>query len=224
MLCIVDPCSSYSHVGWPLRNILSFIVSCLRTRLNSNRQNFRILSYREDTRSNSCHHSCILDLVLPLCSELNVAPELHRTFFERNHETNKLSPRFVDLSRLMNPLKLAESAADLNLKLMLWRRVPSLQLARLQSTKCLLFGAGTLGCHVARLLIVSLLYNRAIYKSKHYSFPMIYLLFYLVVLFFPSFVFRAGEYAILPLWIMANFLFQTLRVNLSLIMSKRVVI
>ncbi|VDP31956.1 unnamed protein product [Schistosoma margrebowiei] len=66
---------------------------------------------------------------------------------------NKLRPRIVDLSASMDPVKLAESAVDLNLKLMKWRLMPDLKLSVFRDTKCLLIGAGTLGCNVARQLL-----------------------------------------------------------------------
>ena len=65
-----------------------------------------------------------------------------------------MGPRMVNLSSTMDPVKLAESAVDLNLKLMRWRLVPDVDLEKINATKCLLLGSGTLGCNVARSLLV----------------------------------------------------------------------
>lgn len=64
-----------------------------------------------------------------------------------------MGPRMVNLSECMDPKRLAESSVDLNLKLMRWRLVPTLDLEKVISTRCLLLGAGTLGCNVARTLM-----------------------------------------------------------------------
>ena len=53
----------------------------------------------------------------------------------------------------MDAVELASTAVDLNLKLMRWRMVPDLNVSKLASTKCLLLGAGTLGCYTARMLL-----------------------------------------------------------------------
>eukprot|EP01134_Creolimax_fragrantissima_P004486 CFRG4486T1 len=72
--------------------------------------------------------------------------------WERNVK-GKLGPRVVNLTASMDPRALAESAVDLNLSLMRWRILPNLDLDIIKSTKCLLLGAGTLGCNVARCLM-----------------------------------------------------------------------
>lgn len=59
----------------------------------------------------------------------------------------------LDLKSFMDDRSLAREAVDLNIKLMKWRLLPSLDIEKIQSKKCLLFGAGTLGCQLARNLI-----------------------------------------------------------------------
>ncbi|CAR27221.1 ZYRO0C11726p [Zygosaccharomyces rouxii] len=72
--------------------------------------------------------------------------------WERNPQ-GKLGPRAVDLSSLIDPLKVADQSVDLNLKLMKWRIVPDIDLQKVKDTKVLLLGAGTLGCYVSRSLM-----------------------------------------------------------------------
>ena len=68
----------------------------------------------------------------------------------------------LEISRLgsalmMDPTKLADQATALNLDLMRWRILRELDLEKLENTRCLLLGAGTLGCYIARGVAVSIL-------------------------------------------------------------------
>ena len=65
----------------------------------------------------------------------------------------KAGPKSMNLSSLMDPQRMMESAADLNLRLMKWRALPQLNTSMLAATKVLCLGAGTLGCQVARTLL-----------------------------------------------------------------------
>lgn len=69
------------------------------------------------------------------------------------NSVGKYLPRVVSMADSMDPEKLAETSVNLNLKLMRWRIVPELNLDAIAETKCLLLGAGTLGCSVARNLL-----------------------------------------------------------------------
>ncbi|KAL0821147.1 hypothetical protein ABMA28_005766 [Loxostege sticticalis] len=72
--------------------------------------------------------------------------------WERNDKGN-FGPKLANMSASMDPVKLADTSSDLNIKLMKWRLVPELNVDVMKNTKCLLLGAGTLGCHVARNLL-----------------------------------------------------------------------
>ncbi|GMS96123.1 hypothetical protein PENTCL1PPCAC_18298 [Pristionchus entomophagus] len=71
---------------------------------------------------------------------------------ERNGK-DEMKPSSVDLSKQFHPHKLMEQAVDLNVSLIKWRLVPQLETTKFSQLKCLLLGAGTLGCNVARSLI-----------------------------------------------------------------------
>ena len=61
--------------------------------------------------------------------------------------------RLMDLSAQMDPAATAAAAVDLNIRLMRWRLMPALEPEKVAAQRCLLIGAGTLGCAVARCLL-----------------------------------------------------------------------
>eukprot|EP00601_Ochromonadales_sp_CCMP2298_P017199 CAMPEP_0173235138 /NCGR_PEP_ID=MMETSP1142-20121109/10663_1 /TAXON_ID=483371 /ORGANISM="non described non described, Strain CCMP2298" /LENGTH=641 /DNA_ID=CAMNT_0014165353 /DNA_START=168 /DNA_END=2094 /DNA_ORIENTATION=+ len=70
------------------------------------------------------------------------------------NERGKPGPRVADLTQTLDSAYIMSQAVDLNLRLMKWRLWPALDTDRLASNcKCLLLGAGTLGCAVARALL-----------------------------------------------------------------------
>ncbi|WOK99354.1 hypothetical protein Cni_G08066 [Canna indica] len=136
-----DPCCRPDNPGWPLRNYLAFI--SLRCGIGK----ILFFCYREK-------HG-FPDLCLSLVGEAVVSPP---QAWRDPHGAPKSvgwqpKPRNISLAESMNPERLAVSAADLNLKLMRWRTLPSLDIGILSNIKCLLLGAGTLGCQVARMLM-----------------------------------------------------------------------
>ncbi|KAI9019505.1 hypothetical protein CLU79DRAFT_804841 [Phycomyces nitens] len=134
-----DP-SGLASPGWPLRSLLALAHHSWHVK------SLKVVCYRDPIES-----SQILVTSLPDgYYEKDTRPK--SVGWERNAQA-KLGPRVADLGPLMDPLRLADTAVDLNLKLMRWRVVPDLDLEKIKSTKCLLLGAGTLGCNVARCLL-----------------------------------------------------------------------
>ena len=106
--------------------------------------------------------------------------------WEKNVQ-GKLGPRLADLAPMMDPVRyvrhilskttslltrfvhrLADQAVDLNLKLMRWRILPSLDLEKIATTRCLLLGAGTLGCYVSRTLMVRIRFVYCMNLKRNY--------------------------------------------------------
>ncbi|CAM8991459.1 unnamed protein product [Rhodiola kirilowii] len=141
-----DPCHLPNNPGWPLRNFLALI--CARW----NQTNVKFFCYRESRG--------FADMELSLVGEAHISvtedwrrPENLPDVVGWELNKGKRVPRCISLAQSMDPTRLAVSAADLNLKLMRWRALPSLDLDTLFGLKCLLLGAGTLGCQVARMLM-----------------------------------------------------------------------
>jgi len=78
------------------------------------------------------------------------SPSISVTGWELNEEGLVGEKQVVDLSRLMDPVRIAREASSLNLKLMKWRMLPELDIDCFAHQRVLIIGAGTLGCNVAR--------------------------------------------------------------------------
>ncbi|KAH9507472.1 Autophagy protein 7 [Bulinus truncatus] len=146
---ICDPSSLDNYPGWPVRNLITF----LTYRFTGVLKSIKVLCVRDRTHDGvrDFGKSILMTLdILEVDKSLTEVPEC--VGWEKN-ERQKLGPRMVNLSSSMDPVRLAESAVDLNLRLMRWRLLPDLQLEKIASTSCLILGSGTLGCNVARLLM-----------------------------------------------------------------------
>ncbi|KAF7316230.1 Autophagy-related protein [Mycena indigotica] len=144
----VDPSASPTNPGWPLRNLLAY----LRAVYPETTSRLRVLCWRDSEvpHAPAGWKSRIGVVHITPSPESGGRPSA--VGWEKNPQ-GKLAPRMADLAPMMDPTRLADQAVDLNLKLMRWRILPSLDLEKISSTKCLLLGAGTLGCYVARTLM-----------------------------------------------------------------------
>ncbi|KAG2347636.1 E1-like protein-activating [Suillus weaverae] len=144
----LDPSALPENPGWPLRNLLTF----LRAVYPSQTSSVRVLCWRDSEKPITGKPWRSRFGVVSV-GEGDPTTKPSAIGWERHPTTNKLSARVADLAPMMDPKRLADQAVDLNLKLMRWRILPSLDLEKVASTRCLLLGAGTLGCYVARTLM-----------------------------------------------------------------------
>ncbi|KAF2102031.1 E1-like protein-activating [Rhizodiscina lignyota] len=143
-ISFADPSNFPQNPGWMLRNLLVLI------RQRWELDDIQVLCYRDTHLKRDQANSIILHLQSAEAAPTEEMPKI--TGWERN-ESGKLTSRMVDLSEYMDPMRLADQAVDLNLKLIKWRIAPSIDLEVIKDTKCLLLGAGTLGSYVSRNLM-----------------------------------------------------------------------
>ncbi|VDK34846.1 unnamed protein product [Taenia asiatica] len=144
-----DPSSCEHFPGWGLRNLLFALSTIIKES-----QVVKILCLRDRyaNQERIMSHSLVLRISIePEALSKGYPSDVKFVGWEKSK--GKLQPRLVNLSSTMDPVKLAESAVDLNLKLMLWRELLNINLNALQKTRCLILGCGTLGCNVARELL-----------------------------------------------------------------------
>ncbi|EJT49415.1 hypothetical protein A1Q1_01437 [Trichosporon asahii var. asahii CBS 2479] len=141
-----DPSSLPDNPGWVVRSVLYY--------LNSRHgiQNLRLVGLRQGSDSRAVQISAGPETV----------PSGHRPQVVGWERDGTVAGYSVVLTT-----SLADQAVDLNLKLMRWRIMPELDLEKIASSKCLLLGAGTLGCYVARSLMVATGYDLSIPMPGH---------------------------------------------------------
>lgn len=143
--CFSDP-SEFENPGW---NSRLFIAALYYLAPNLHGKTIKIISVRLKTNK-SIEDSLLFEVILPLSTVEN--DESQWIGWEAN-ENGKLLPRISDMRAMMDPKSQAQDSVNLNLRLMKWRLLPELNLEVVQNVKCLIFGAGTLGCNVARTLL-----------------------------------------------------------------------
>ena len=142
-----DPSPNKEHPSWFLRNFIFF--ASHPNGLNLGGEIIRVICIRDVVTSTprEPNQSTVWEIKLPLQHNINVV-----TGWEPNVD-NKMGPKLVNLSEMLDSSKLSEAACNLNLRLMKWRAFPDLNETLLASCRVLLFGAGTLGCAVSRGLM-----------------------------------------------------------------------
>ncbi|CCW72249.1 unnamed protein product [Phytomonas sp. Hart1] len=165
VVCFFNFSPAPTTASWATRNI----ILCLRLALPST-TSFSFLALRPGGVASIWHVECTCK---PLCA-LSVTAALSTIRNRRSdsgfhdeapRQANHLAllrptgwrrkgVAVVDLSTMMDPTLRADADSLLNLELMRWRVLPSLELSSLAECRVLLLGMGTLGCNVARNLLM----------------------------------------------------------------------
>ncbi|KAJ7823948.1 hypothetical protein B0H14DRAFT_2825185 [Mycena olivaceomarginata] len=126
----VDPSASPTSPGWPLRNLLAYLHALYPATATS----LRILCWRDAELPPTGASWKSRFGVVHAAPPAGAAQGRPSAVGWEKTPQGKLAPRVADLAPMMDPARLADQA-------------------KISSTRCLLLGAGTLGCYVARTLM-----------------------------------------------------------------------
>lgn len=147
-IAFVDPSAYPENPGWCLRNLLVLV------RQRFHLQSAQILCYRDTHARRHEQRSILINVEMDrIADDQLTTKQMSRVTGWERSLSGKLSARMVSVAEQFDPKVLADTAVDLNLKLMKWRIAPGIDLEIIKNTKCLLLGAGTLGGYVARNLM-----------------------------------------------------------------------
>jgi len=127
LIVVLNLTTKIDHPTWLLRNFLCYL-------------QYIGISHTKLLFINENNDTCFKTIKLHKIDEM---PKI--TGWEKNE--GKMKPKVINLN-FQN-----KENNNINLRLMRWRMLPKLNIDLLSSTKCLLIGAGTLGCAVSRSLI-----------------------------------------------------------------------
>ncbi|XP_073845173.1 autophagy-related 7 [Musca autumnalis] len=145
--CFADN-SEHEHPSWLMRIFVAFILYKCKSLVG---KSLKFLGLRFDNHMN-LESSLLWRINQSEACNFDDLEQIKFVGWELN-KNQKPQPRMVSMRDSMDPQLLTENSINLNLKLMKWRLLPDLNLDVIAKTKCLLFGAGTLGCAVSRMLL-----------------------------------------------------------------------
>ncbi|CAJ0931328.1 unnamed protein product, partial [Mesorhabditis belari] len=137
-LVVADGSTETRVPGWTIRNALAAL-SLSRPDINE----YRLISLRASLPS----------LHYVITGTITDPSKFPKTVGWERSIRGKLEPITVDMKSHFDPHSLMEQSVDLNLSLIKWRLVPEMKLERFKALRTLIFGAGTLGCNLARSML-----------------------------------------------------------------------
>uniref|UniRef100_A0A1I7UCR6 Ubiquitin-like modifier-activating enzyme ATG7 n=1 Tax=Caenorhabditis tropicalis TaxID=1561998 RepID=A0A1I7UCR6_9PELO len=143
VIVIADPSPVPNTAGWVVRNVLAAVAH-----LHPSWRHCHVISLRSSG-------SVGIKFKWALPDEQNELTVPKAVGWDK-------TPYSVNLRDELDPVKLMDKSVNLNVSLIKWRLHPDIKLERYSELKVLIFGAGTLGCNIARSL--------SGWGIKHFSF------------------------------------------------------